>query len=44
MTAAGDCFIVLFYDFINHGIMMALGNDSGASQDVSFKELLRIWA
>jgi len=36
------CFIVVFYDLINQSIMMALGYNSGSTQDVSFKELLRI--
>lgn len=40
MTVAGDC-IVVSYDLINQSIMVALGYNSGFTQDVSFKELLR---
>lgn len=39
-TVAGDC--IVFYDLINQHIMVALGYNSVSTQDVSFKELLRI--
>lgn len=39
MTVAGDCLIFVFYIIINQSIMMALGYNSGLTEDFSCKEL-----
>lgn len=41
MTVAGDC-IVVSYDLINQSIMLALGYNSGSTQDLkSFLKALK---